>query len=251
MRLLATLLLLATAQAASATTAADLFRDGRFAEAAAAGRREATAASLLTAGRATLVIASFATTDKAAARALVAAADRDFDTALAKTPADIEAQLQKATAVGYLAKLSKSPGLAKETRTRMEAVVARDPNYGLAWASIGGWHAGSVATLGRFVAATVLGASTKTAIADFEMALVKDPKNPVHPAFYALSLLDLGVETPRAADMLRRVANLPARDAYEAMLKKSVAPLLPLVAAGNVEAAQTQARMLLPFGKLA
>lgn len=251
-RLIAVLLMLFGAQAAAAATTADLFQTGKFVEAAAAGRAEGTAAALVLAGRATLIVASFDTTDKTRAKAMIDAADRDFDLALAKAPNSIEAQLQKATALGYRAKLSKSPGLAKETRARMEAVVARDPNYGLGWASLGGWHAGAVATLGRFIAGTVLGANPKTAIADFDLAMAKDPRNPVHPAFYGLTLLDLDTaNAPRATELLKRVGQMPARDAYEALLKRSTAQVLPLLAAGDVKGAQSMARKLLPFGKLA
>ena len=244
------LALLAAAPAlASATT---LFHDGHFAEAATAGRAENTAASLILAGRATLIEASFDTTDRARAKALVDAADHDFDSALAKDPASIEAALMKAQAVGYRAKLSKSPGLAKETRTRFEAVLARDPNDGLAWSSLAGWHAAGVATLGRFIAGTMLGATTKVAIADFETALAKDPRNPVEYAFYALTLLDLGTDNAsRARQLLETVARLPARDAYESLLKRETARVLPLLASGDVKDAQTLARQILPFGKLA
>lgn len=251
-RLFIALAMLLTGQGALAASAAELFREGRFAEAATAGRLEATPASLVTAGRATLILASFEATDKARAKEQVEIANRDFDTALAKAPNNIEAQLQKATALGYRAKLSKSPGLAKETRQLMEAVRDRNPNYGLAWASIGGWHAGAVAELGKFIAGTVLGANAKTAITDFETALVKDPRNPVHPAFYALTLLDLGRENaPRASEMLRLCAKLPARDAYEGKLKSATARVAPLLAAGDIKGAQALARELLPFGKVA
>lgn len=251
-RLIAALFLLFGAHAAVAATAAELFQTGRFAEAAAAGRAEGTAASLVTAGRATLIVASFDTTDRARAKAMIDTANHDFDLALAKAPNSIEAQLQKATAIGYRAKLSKSPGLARETKERMEAVVARDPNYGLGWASLGGWHAGAVSTLGRFIAGTVLGANAKTAIADFEQALAKDPRNPVHPAFYGLTLLDLDTaNAQRATELLKRVSQMPTHDAYEALLKRATAQVLPLLAAGDVKGAQAMARRLLPFGKLA
>lgn len=248
--LLAAVLLLTSTTAFA--SAASLFRDGRFAEAAGAGRAEGTTASLIIAGRATLIIASFETTDRDRAKTLVDQADHDFDAALQLAPNDLDAQLQKATAVGYRAKLSKSPGLGKETRSRMEAVLARDPSNGLAWASLGGWHAGAVATIGKFLAGTVLGANTKVAITDFETALVKDPKNPVHPSFYGLTLLDLGADNaPRALQVLQMAARDPARDAYEALLKKAVAQVIPLLTSGDIKGAQTLARRLLPFGKLA
>lgn len=245
------MLALLAAQPALASTAT-LFRDGKFTEAAAAGQSENSAASLILAGRATLILASFDTTDRDRAKALIDNADHDFDAALAKEPNSLEAQLMKAQAVGYRGKLSKSPGLAKETRARIEAVLARDPNYGLAWASLGGWHAGAITTLGKFLAGTLLGASTKVAMADFDTALAKDPKNPVHPAFYGLTLLDLSTDNgARATQLLQIVARLPARDAYEGLLKRETAQVLPLLTSGDVKGAQAMARRLLPFGKLA
>lgn len=251
MKSLLAALLLSTSTAAFAS-AATLFHDGHFAEAAAAGRTEGTAASLVIAGRAAIIVASFETTDRDKAKVLVDEADRDFDAALQLAPNDLDAQLQKATSVGYRGKLSKSPGLAKETRSRMEAVLARDPSNGLAWASLGGWHAGAVSTIGKFLAGTLLGANTKVAITDFETALVKDPKDPVHPAFYGLTLLDMGPENaPRALQVLQMAARDPARDAYEALLKKAVAQVIPPLTAGDFKGAQAQARRLLPFGKLA
>lgn len=252
LKILIGLALLFGGQAALAATAAELYRDGEFAGAATAGRTEATAASLIVAGKSAIVIASFKTTDRQQALALVAAAEKDFDAALAKAPNNLEAQLQKATATGYTAKLTRSPSLAKQTKAMMEAVVARDPNYGLGWASIGGWHAGSITTLGRLIASTVLGASWSTALTDFDTALAKDPQNPVHPAFYALTLLDYDPATaPRATELLHLVARLPPRDAYETLLKKSSAQVLALLAAGDTRGAHKLAHQLLPFGKLA
>ncbi len=251
MKTLLAALMLSTSNAAFAS-AATLFHDGRFSEAAAAGRAEGTAASLVIAGRAAIIVASFDTVDRDKAKTLIDQADRDFDAALQLAPNDLEAQLQKATAVGYRGKLAKSPGLAKETRSRMEAVLARDPSNGLAWASLGGWHAGAVSTIGKFLAGTLLGANTKVAIADFETAITKDPRNPVHPAFYGLTLLDMGPDNaPRALQVLQMAARDPARDAYEALLKKAVAQVIPPLSAGDFKTAQDQARKLLPFGKLA
>jgi tetratricopeptide (TPR) repeat protein len=247
--LAACLLLTSTAAVASAAT---LFHDGRFIEAAGAGRAEGTTASLVLAGRATLIVASFDTSDRERAKTLVDQADHDFDAALQLAPDNLDAQLQKATSVGYRAKLSKSPGLGKETRSRMEAVLARDPSNALAWASIGGWHAGAVATIGKFLAGTLLGANLRVAFADFDTALAKDPKNPATPAFYGLTLLDLGPENaPRALQVLQIATRNPARDAYEGLLKKAVVQVIPLLTAGDVKGAQTLARKLLPFGKLA
>jgi hypothetical protein len=250
MRTIATIMALLAAQPAFAG-AASLFHDGKFIEAAVAGRAENTPASLIVAGRATMIVASFDTTDRDRAKALIDIADHDFDAALTLAPSSEDAALFKAQSIGYRGKLSKSPGLAKDTRARIEAVLKADPNNALAWASLAGWHAGAVTTLGKFLASTVLGASTKVAIADFETAIAKDPKSPVHPVFYGLTLLDLSTDNgARATQMLQSVQRLPARDAYEALLKRATAQVLPLLTSGDVKGAQTLARRLLPFGKL-
>lgn len=245
------LLLLSIAGSAAAASA-DQFRAGHFAEAASQGRAESTAASLILAGRSTLTIACFETPDSARALQLVDVAERDFDAALAKAPGNNEALLQKATAIGYRAKLTKSGGQAKEARRLFEAAVAREPNNALAWASIAGWHAASVATLGKFIAGTVLGAKLDTALKDFDISLVKDPRNPLNRVFYAFTLLDLGTENAsRAATLLREASGMTPRDGIEALTKRGVAEVLPLLDHGDVKAAREKARRLLPFGTFA
>lgn len=245
------LLLLGVAGTASAASI-DQFRAGHFAEAASQGRAEATAASLILAGRSSLTIACFETNDSGRALSLVDAAEHDFDAALAKAPGNNEALLQKATAIGYRAKLTKSGGQAKEARRLFEAAVAREPNNALAWASIAGWHAASVATLGKFIAGTVLGAKLDTAMKDFDIALAKDPRNPLNRVFYAFTLLDLDTDNaPRAASLLREASGMPPRDGVEALTKRGVAEVLPLLDHGDVKGARATARRLLPFGTLA
>ena len=122
-------LLLATAAPALADASA-AFRDGRWPAAIAQGRTEATPASLILAGRAQLAIAAYDTPTKARALELVTLGERDFDAALAKAPGNVEAQLQKAVAIGYRAKLTKAPGLAKDSLKRFIAVRTAHPELG-------------------------------------------------------------------------------------------------------------------------
>ena len=95
-------LLLALASPASAT-AIDEFRAGDWAGAVREGRAENTVESLILSGRAGLAIAGYQTTDKARALAIVTAAEGDFDKALARDPASVPAQLQKAVAIADVA----------------------------------------------------------------------------------------------------------------------------------------------------
>ncbi len=243
-------LLLATATPAFADAAAS-FHDGRWAEAMREGRAEGTPASLILAGRATLTVAGYQLTDKAQAKAAIDAAQRDFEAALAKAPNNSEAAIQRAIALGYRAKLDRSPGEAKATRKAMEAVLARDPTNALANAALGGWHGGAIATLGGFLAGSVLGASRSASERYFATALAREPKNIIHPVTYAFTLLDLDADNgPKAATLLRGAVALPVRDAYDTQNRKGAAAVLALLDKGDADGARTLAKKIQPFGNV-
>lgn len=245
---LATLII---AQPALADAAA-AFHDGKWAAAITQGRAEATAASLVTAGRAQMAVAAYETRDKAQALALVERAEKDFDAALAKNPRDVAAQMQKAVAIGYRAKLTKSPGLGKDARQRFEAVRAAYPDNALAWSAVGGWHGGAIATLGNFMAGTVLGAKSAEMDRNFAQALKLEPSNPGFRTIYAMTLLDIDRDnSPKAAALLNGVAAMPTQDGFDALLRAQGAQLYAALKAGDAKAAQALARRLQAFGTLA
>ncbi|WP_416907158.1 MAG: hypothetical protein ACMVO5_08870 [Polymorphobacter sp.] len=232
--------------------AEDAFRAGQWREAVNQGRAEATAQSLIYAGRANLWLAGYETSEKARAKALVEAAEKDFDAALALTPNDPEARLQKAVAVGYRAKLAQSPGLAKECRAMFEAVRDAHPDNALAWSAVAGWHGGSVASLGGFMAGMVLGAKTSEFEKGYERVFALEPRNPAYRTLYALTLLDLGPRNAaKAAAALKGIERLPAADAFERKLREQGAALAKVLESGDAKAAQDLARQLAAFGKLA
>jgi hypothetical protein len=236
---------------AAPSETASLFRDGRFAEAAEVGVEEGTAASLLLAARALLADAAYRTADKARALALCERAGRIADAALARDPRSAAALLQKGIALGYAAKLQRSPGLAKQARKLVDAARAADPDDALAWAALGGWHGESVATLGGFVAGTVLGARRSEAVRAFETALAKDKGGSVVPAFYAFTLLALGADdAPRARRLLAAAVQATPRDGFETLLRRQAAQVLPLLERGDVAGARTMAKRLQPFGTI-
>jgi hypothetical protein len=247
-RTLLTALLLTLATPAIADSAS-AFRDGKWATVVRDGRAEATAASLVLAGRAQLVQAAYSTRDKAQALALIASAEADFDKALLKAPGDADALFQKAVATGYRAKLTKSPGLGKESRKGFEAWRAAHPDQALGWAAVAGWHGGAVATLGGFMASTVLGAKASEVVSGFDRALKIEPTNPAHRVFYAQTLLDLDKgNAAKAAQLLQGVAQLPAQDAYEALLRSQGVQIAAALKAGDAKAAQAVSRRLAAFG---
>ncbi len=250
MKLLIATLLLGVASPAFADAAAS-FHDGKWAAVVTQGRAEATPASLIFAGRAGLAMAAYDTRDKAKALQLITAAEADFDSALAKSPANADAQLQKGVAIGYRAKLTKSPGLGKDARRRFEAVRAAHPDMALAWAAVAGWHGGAIATLGNFMAGTIMGAKAGEVDSGFGRALKLDPTNPVQRTVYAMTLLDLNDgNAGKAATVLQGIGQMPAPDAYEALLRAQGVQLAASLKAGNAKAAQALARRLQAFGGL-
>lgn len=243
-------LVAATPVVASADAAAS-FATGKWAQAAAEGRREGTPTSLILAGRATLTIAGYQIRDKEAAKAAITAAEKDFDSAIAKAPNNLEARTQKAIATGYRAKLDKSPGEGKSARDQMQAVLAKDPNYGLANAALGAWHGGAVATIGSFLASTLLGANRKDMDLYLGKAMQREPREIIHPVTYAFTLLDIGADTaPKATTLLRTAVSLPVRDAYDGINHKAARDVLALLEAKDVKGARALVKKLEPFNNV-
>ena len=244
-------LLLALASPASAA-AVDEFRAGNWAGTVRDGRAENTVESLILSGRAELAIAGYQTTDKARALAIVAAAEADFDKALARDSASVSAQLQKAVATAYRAQLTRGIGLAKDTRRRFEAIRAAHPDNSLVWGALGGWHGGAVATVGSFIAGTVLGAKKSEMERCYAQALKLAPGLPSTRVFFAITLLDLDKDNAaRAAGLLKGLDGLPAQDGFEALLKRQGLELAAVLAKGDAAASQATARKLKAFSRLA
>ncbi|MGL4543684.1 MAG: hypothetical protein ACRCUI_14360 [Polymorphobacter sp.] len=244
--------LLAATPALAAPSAASLFQAGKFNDAVAAGTAEATPAALIIAGRAQLQIAAYFTADKAKARSLIAAANSNFDAALAKSPGNAEAMLQKIIAQGYVAKLDQSPGGAKAMKKGLDAFLAAHPENAVAWAVLGGWNGGAVASVGKFVASTMLGANPGAMTKAFDRAMALAPNDPAHPTFNAMTLLDIDDDNgAKAKALLTRAAAMPATDGYTIALKNAGAGVLKLLAGGDNKAAQAAARRAMPFGTLA
>ena len=243
--------LLVTAAPALAADSVSLFREGRFAETATAARSEATPESLALAARATLVIAAYQTADRDRAEALIAQAARDTDIALAKQPANVDAQLQRAIATGYKAKLERSPKLGKQARKLMDAVRIAAPNNATAWAALGGWHGEAVADLGSMIAGTVLGAKKSEALKAYETAIAKDPKSPVFPTFYAFTLLRLDEDNAaRATTLLEAATRLQPRDGFEMLLRRQAADVLARLRADDLDGAARLVARYQPFGQI-
>lgn len=248
---LAAAILVALAAPAAADTAS-LFRDGKFVEAEQAGVKEGTPEALVIAARSVLAVAAYRTTDKARAMQLCDTAAQLTDLALVKRPNFAPALLQKGIAIGYIAKLERSPGRAKAARRLMDQARGLAPNDPLTWAALGGWHGESVATLGSFIAGTALGAKKSESLKAFDTALAKDGTGATVPTFYAFTLLALDADNAaRARTLLAQAARAMPKDGFEALLKRQAEQVLPLLQKNDIAGARALAKRLQPFGTLA
>jgi len=241
--------LLLSSAPANARLAAEAFGAGRFAEAATAGRAEGTTEALILAGRAAATQAAWQTPDKATARALLLQAEADFAAAMKRDPGNVDALLQQGIAVGYRAKLENSPGLAREARRSFEAVLANRPEDALALGAMGGWHGEAVATLGRFIAGTALGAKEAESLRFFEKALAAPGADPAVPIFYASTLLALSDKNAaKARGLLTRALRSKPSDGFEALVQRNARAILAALEKGDVAAARATAKRLSPLG---
>jgi tetratricopeptide (TPR) repeat protein len=249
MRQLVVALLLASAPAAAHASAASAFAAGDFASAATAGRAEQTAPSLVLAGRATALEAAFKTTDKARARTLLAQAVADFDAALKKDPASFDAIVQRGIAIGYQAKLERAPGLAKQARKSFETALAKRPGDAVALGAMGGWHGEAVATLGKFLAGTALGAKEGESLKFYDKALAAPGADPAIPVFYASTLLGLSADNaPKARTLLERAVKARPVDGFDKLMQANARAILAPLAKGDVPGARRTAARLAPLG---
>ncbi len=238
--------------AAAHPDSAALFRLGKFADAAEAGRAEHTANSLALAARAALTRAAFLTTDRDEAKALVLQGEADADAALKLDPRNYDALFQRASGIGYRATLSNSPKLAIQTKTIFTALTKADPTRPEAWLGLGAWNGEAVDNVGRFMAGMVLGAKLSAMEAAFAEAERRMAQSPVPFAYHGCLLLRIDpAQSDRARALLSQATRLRAREAYEATAQRGASEVLALLARGDVRAARDMAKRLGSFGKLA
>jgi hypothetical protein len=116
---------------------------------------------------------------------------------------------------------------------------------------MGGWHGESVATLGKFIAGTALGAKEAESLRFYEKAIAAPGADPAVPVFYATTLLNLSEgNAAKAKALLQRAARAKAGDGFERLMQQHARAILAPLEKGDVAAAQTQATRLGPLGTL-
>lgn len=199
-----------------------------------------------------LTTAAFQTATKPRALELVAQAITASDRILAARPGDHEATLQRAIAIGYRGKLTRSRSDVKASLDVFQKLAAQNPRDPEAQIVIAGWHLGAVDELGGFLARTALGARTAAGETALAKAVALGGDRAFYPGLAALLQIR---NDPDDLALARRwaeaAANGQAATPLDALMKRAALTVLPSLRANNGKAAAALARKLVPFGKIA
>lgn len=209
-------------------------------------------AALADTPRELLTTAAFQAPDKKKALALIGQAIAESDRILVARPGDHEATLQRAIAVGYRAKLTRSRTDARASLAVFQRLAAQNPRDAEAQMVIAGWHLDAIDQLGGLVARTVLGAKADAGEAALSRALTLGGNRAFYPGLAALMRIrkDEG-DVAQARRLAETAAAAPAPTALDAQMKRAALSILPSLRANDGKSAARLSRKLLPFGKIA
>lgn len=198
-----------------------------------------------------LTQAVFTTRDKAAAIAQIAAADAQAVAVLARQPADLEAQLTRAMAIGYLAKLNRNRGQALAAKAQFESIAAQHPRDPDAQAALGGFHLGAVAELGGLMARGALGARKAVGLEAVDRAVALGGNRALFLGMAALMRLDLDPADPRGAALADAATKGTTPTALDRIVQRRAAEMLVALRGNDARLVKALAHRLLPLGQIA
>ena len=147
--------------------------------------------------------------------------------AIRADPGNGDAHLQLARAIGRHAQTigsfeAANRGYAEKIREATDTALQLNSELAAAHLSLGLWHAEVVGAVGSFLAYVSYGARARDAVASFERALKHAPGVKAVPLEYAIGLLllDENEYREKARSLLKRVIEIPAKDAYDRLLDK-------------------------------
>lgn len=194
--------------------------------------------------------AAFRTRDKPTALAQLAEAERMAAAQSARDPANREARLLQAMAIGYRGKLRHSRRDALDARRRFEALVAADPRDPEAAGSIGTWHLDSVIELGGLVAGMAIGAKKATGFDQMDRAVALGGKRAFYMGLAALLRLAIDPDDPRGRALALSASTAPTPEALDRQMQGAAIAVLAAIRVGDAKQAERLARQSLPFGRL-
>jgi hypothetical protein len=225
---------------AQAATAIQLYDQGKYEQAVAAGVAENDAKGLAVAARAEL--AGELMRDEPCMECLeraAAFAQRSIDA----DPKLAEGHIYLAVTLGYEARIigtirARFKGFAERAKTEIDSAIADDPKDAWAWAALGGWNIEVVHGGGKTLAKWLYGASVQDGLEDFKKSFAADPDNLVLRSQYAITLAAYDEERfhSEIASALATAATAKPRTAYETFAQSRAKALLSAFNAGDMPA---------------
>lgn len=200
--------------------------------------------------RQTLIAAAFQTTDRATALAQIKSAESASVEALARKADDRDAQMTRALAVSYRAKLTQNRTDALRARALFESLVATDPRDPEAQAALGGWHVEGLATLGSMVARMALGARRSVGVAALDRAVALGGNRAMFSGLAALLRAELDPADPAARSLAEAASRAATPTSVDRIMQQAAVQLLAAIRGGNAVAIKAKAQRLLPFGTI-
>jgi hypothetical protein len=216
---------------------------------AAAALLIAPAAAFADPARETLTQTVFTARDKTVVLAQLASVEAAATATLARAPGDTEAQMTRALAVSYRAKLTHSRADALSAKAQFEALSAKNPRDAEALAALGAWHLNAVEALGGLAARAALGARKATGLAALDRAIALGGGRALFPGLAALLRLATDPKDPAAPALLEAASKGSTPTALDRLIQRRAVQMATVVKGGDTRLIQALAKRLLPLGQ--
>ena len=216
--------------AAGASTAIELYEQGKYEQSIAAGLREYSSAGYAVAARAEL--ASEMMREEPCLECLDRA-EGYARRAIADDPKQAEGHIYLAVTLGYETRIiglieARIRRYAEQARAELDTAIVDDPRNAWAWAALGGWNLEIVHSGGKTLAQWLYGANLQDGLADFQKSFALDPNNLVLRCQYAITLASYDRVRFRAeiATSLESALAIHPQTAYEIFAQSRARALL-------------------------
>jgi hypothetical protein len=236
---IAALAILALSRAANAAPF-DLYLQGKYDAAIAAGLAQRNAPGYALAARAELAADTMRATP---CLECIRRAEDDARKAIAADPKSADGHVFLAAALGREGRLIGvlaviSQGYATQAKNHLDAALAADPSDAFAWAALAAWNIEIVHKAGARIARIGYGATKAEGYADFDKAFALAPDNIALRYQYALTLS--AFNTPyfrkKIEDAFARVQNGTPHGAYELFIQARAKELRASLERGDMTA---------------
>jgi len=234
-------LLFALAGAGAAQAAPfDLYEQGKYDAAIAAGVAQNDAAGFALAARAALAAETMRNTP---CLECLKRAEGYARKAIAADPKNADGHIFLAVSLGREGRLVgaftvMTQGYATQAKENLDAALAADPNNAFAWAALGGWNIEIVHKGGPRLGHMMYGAAADQGMAAFDKAFALAPGNVALRYQYALTLSAYNPNAFRKKieDALIRARDGNAHGVYETFVQARATELLAALKKGDMDA---------------